>query len=231
MLPQIALILGAALTASAHYTLPKVFASGGSGADWQYVRKADNWQSNGFVGSVTSEQIRCFQSTTAGASAVLNVTAGSSVTYGVSPNAYHPGPMQFYLARVPDGQDVKTWKGDGAVWFKIAHEQPNFGAQLTWPSNGKGAFPVTIPKCIKSGFYLLRGEHIGLHAASTSGGAQFYISCAQLGITGGGSTEPADSYKVAFPGAYKASDPGIMININYPVPTSYKNPGPSVFSC
>jgi Auxiliary Activity family 9 (formerly GH61) len=90
---------------------------------------------------------------------------------------------------------------------------------------------VAIPKCILPGDYLLRAEHIGLHAASSSGGAQFYISCAQLHVSGGGSNEPASSFKVAFPGAYKASDPGILININYPVPTSYLNPGPEVFSC
>jgi hypothetical protein len=88
---------------------------------------------------------------------------------------------------------------------------------------------VQIPSCIAAGEYLLRGEHIGLHAASTAGGAQFYVSCAQLKISGGGSTDPPN--KVAFPGAYKASDPGIQININYPVPTSYKNPGPAVFKC
>ena len=29
----------------------------------------------------------------------------------------------------------------------------------------------------------------------------------------------------------KATDPGIQININWPIPTSYKNPGPPVFSC
>jgi hypothetical protein len=75
----------------------------------------------------------------------------------------------------------------------------------------------------------LRAEHIGLHVAQSAGGAQFYISCAQLQVTGGGNTEPSN--KVAFPGAYSASDPGIQININWPVPTSYKNPGPPVFSC
>lgn len=88
---------------------------------------------------------------------------------------------------------------------------------------------VTIPKCIASGDYLLRAEHIGLHVAQSKGGAQFYLSCAQLTISGGGSTEPPN--KVAFPGAYSATDPGILININYPVPTSYKNPGPDVFTC
>ncbi|KAK1761514.1 glycosyl hydrolase family 61-domain-containing protein [Echria macrotheca] len=229
MLASIALVLGAALSVSSHYTFPKAASGGSAGADWQYVRKADNWQNNGFVGSVGSEQIRCFQANSAGAPSTIEVAAGGTVTYSAAPNVYHPGPMSFYLARVPDGESVNTWKGDGAVWFKIYQEQPNFGQQLTWPSNGKSSFPVTIPRCIKAGNYLLRVEHIGLHAASTSGGAQFYISCAQLKVTGGGSTEPSE--KVSFPGAYKASDPGILININYPVPTSYKNPGPSVFSC
>ena len=228
MLASVALALGAAVCVSGHYTLPKVLV-GGSGSDWQYVRKADNWQNNGFVGNVNSEQIRCFQSAHAGAPGTLEVAAGSTITYGASPNVYHPGPMQFYLARVPDGESVSSWKGEGPVWFKIYHEQPNFGSQLTWPSNGKSSFPVTIPRCIKAGNYLLRAEHIGLHSASSAGGAQFYISCAQLKVTGGGSTEP--SQKVSFPGAYKASDPGIQININWPIPTSYKNPGPAVFTC
>lgn len=132
MLRTTVLLLCAALGVSAHYTLPKA----GGGADWEHVRKADNWQNNGFVGDVSSQQIRCFQSSHAAAQSTLNVSAGSTVTYTANPNIYHPGPMQFYLARVPDGQDINSWKGDGAVWFKVYHEQPNFGAQLTWPSNG-----------------------------------------------------------------------------------------------
>ncbi|CAP67481.1 uncharacterized protein PODANS_6_11370 [Podospora anserina S mat+] len=225
MLASLALVLSTALSATAHYTLPRV----GNGADWQHVRRADNWQNNGFVGSVTSPQIRCFQNSVAGASQTYNVSAGSQLTYYVNPNAYHPGPMQFYLARVPDGQDVTRWDGSGAVWFKIYHEQPTFGQQLGWPSLNKGSFPVTIPRCIRSGYYLLRAEHIALHSASSPGGAQFYISCAQIGVTGGGNTEPSN--KVSFPGAYSASDPGIQININWPIPTSYRNPGPPVFQC
>ncbi|KAL2128619.1 hypothetical protein VTI74DRAFT_8935 [Chaetomium olivicolor] len=218
-------LLGAALGVSGHYTLPRI----ASGSDWQHVRKADNWQNNGFVGDVNSAQIRCFQSSPAAAPETLNATAGSSVTYYANPSIYHPGPMQFYLARVPDGQNINSWNGDGAVWFKVYHEQPNFGSQLTWPSNGKSSFSVPIPRCIRAGYYLVRAEHIGLHVAQSSGGAQFYISCAQIAVTGGGNTDPPN--KVAFPGAYKASDPGILININYPVPTSYQNPGPAVFSC
>ena len=73
----------------------------------------------------------------------------------------------------------------------------------------------TVPKATPSGEYLVRIEHIGLHVAQSSGAAQFYISCGQVNVTGGGSGTPGPL--VAFPGAYSASDPGILININYPV--------------
>ncbi|KAK0752442.1 glycoside hydrolase [Schizothecium vesticola] len=225
MLVSLTLVVATALSASAHYTFPRV----AGGGDWQHVRRADNFQSNGFVGNVNSEQMRCFQSNHQGAQATLTVAAGSSVPYHASQGVYHPGPMAFYMARVPDGQSVSSWKGDGAVWFKIYHEQPGFGQQLTWGSSNKATFSAPIPSCIKAGNYLLRAEHLGLHSAGSPGGAQFYISCAQLEVTGGGSTEPPN--KVSFPGAYQANHPGIQININWPIPTSYKNPGPDVFKC
>ena len=44
-----------------------------------------------------------------------------------------------------------------------------------------------------------------LHAASSYPGAQLYMECAQLQITGGGSAQPAT---VSFPGAYQGTDPG-----------------------
>jgi hypothetical protein len=72
-----------------------------------------------------------------------------------------------------------------------------------------------IPASVPSGEYLLRVEHIALHSAGSSGGAQFYISCGQVNVTGGGSGTLTDL--VAFPGAYKATDPGILIDIYYPV--------------
>lgn len=73
-----------------------------------------------------------------------------------------------------------------------------------------------------SGNYLLRVETIGLHVAQTYPGAQFYSSCVQINVTGGGSATPTG---VSFPGAYVGSDPGITINIYYPVPTTYDFPG------
>lgn len=73
----------------------------------------------------------------------------------------------------------------------------------------------TIPAATPSGDYLVRVEHIGLHVAQSLGAAQFYLSCGQITITGGGSGTPGPL--VAFPGAYSASDPGIQISIYYPV--------------
>lgn len=80
--------------------------------------------------------------------------------------------------------------------------------------NNKGKVDITIPSCIPSGNYLLRAELIALHGASSYPGAQFYMECAQINITGGGSKSPAT---VSFPGAYKGSDPGVTINVS-PIP-------------
>lgn len=60
----------------------------------------------------------------------------------------------------------------------------------------------------------------------SAGGAQFYISCYQLRVTGGGSANPSG---VSFPGAYSPTDPGILFNL-YNNPTSYTVPGPPVRS-
>lgn len=56
---------------------------------------------------------------------------------------------------------------------------------------------------------------------------QFYLSCAQIKVQNGGSGSP--SPLVSFPGAYKASDAGILVNIYYPIPQDYKPPGPAVW--
>lgn len=53
------------------------------------------------------------------------------------------------------------------------------------------------------------------------------MECAQLRVTGGGSTTPA-TYNI--PGIYSGSDPGIKFNL-YASSISYKIPGPPVFSC
>jgi ABC-type phosphate transport system substrate-binding protein len=55
------------------------------------------------------------------------------------------------------------------------------------------------------------GICLALHGASSYPGAQFYMECAQINVTGGGSTSPAT---VSFPGAYSGTDPGVKINVS-----------------
>jgi len=102
---------------------------------------------------------------------------------------------------------------------------------------------LKIPTDLAPGDYLLRAEAIALHSAAGVGGAQFYVTCFQLTVTGSGSSAPAG---VSFPGAYKATgtfiyndmkqesyqshlDPGIQINI-YQKLTSYTAPGPAIIA-
>lgn len=64
----------------------------------------------------------------------------------------------------------------------------------------KSQVEFQIPKNVPSGKYLVRVESIALHQASSVGGAQMYLSCAQVEVIGGGSGKPGPL--VAFPGAY-----------------------------
>ncbi|KAG8789950.1 hypothetical protein FRC16_001147 [Serendipita sp. 398] len=206
-------------SASAHYIFTNI--NGNSAA----VRQPAN---NSPVTSVTSSAVRC--NSAASASAVVTVAAGGS--FPPSPNLpgtlwdpllkfYHLGPASLYLARAPS--DVKTFNGDGQVWFKIAEWGATFNP-FSFKCYNLNALTATIPRSISAGQYLVRAEQIGLHVA---GAPQFYVSCGQINVTGGGSANPS---KVSIPGYVSASDPGLTVNIYNPVPTAYKVPGPAVFS-
>ncbi|KAL6702691.1 hypothetical protein ACN47E_001238 [Coniothyrium glycines] len=222
-------LVAIASTASAHYTFPELIASGKSTGQWTYVRKTANYQSNGPTTDVNANAIRCYELAPGTAAQTYTVNAGDSVGFTALSSISHPGPLQFYLAKVPSGQTAASFDGSGNVWFKIYSQGATFsGGQMTWGSSGKTQVTVALPKSLPSGDYLLRVEHIALHSAGTVGGAQFYISCAQLKVQNGGNGAPGPL--VSFPGAYKATDPGIQLNIYYPVPTSYTAPGPAVWS-
>jgi hypothetical protein len=100
------------------------------------------------------------------------------------------------------------------------------GADTDVYPTDKKSVEFTVPKSVPSGKYLVRVESIALHQAQNPGGAQIYLACGQVEITGGGSGTPGPL--VAFPGAYKTSDPGLIWSY-YPVRTSYKAPGPDVW--
>jgi cellulase len=137
-----------------------------------------------------------------------------------------------YMSKVSDAASADGSSG----WFKIFQNGwakksgSAVGDDDFWGNkdlnNCCGRMEVKIPSDIAPGDYLLRAETIALHASGGSGGAQFYLTCYQLTVTGGGSASPAT---VSFPGAYKASDPGILVNIHSSM-SGYTVPGPAVYA-
>lgn len=71
-------------------------------------------------------------------------------------------------------------------------------------------------------------EQLGLHEASEINRAQFFLSCAQLSVSGGENIKKPTNL-VSFPGAYKPTDPGILIDLKNS--ETYTPPGPKVFEC
>jgi len=131
--------------------------------------------------------------------------------------------------------DAATADGSSG-WFKVFQDawaknpSGSVGDDDFWGTKDLnkccGKMNVKIPADLAPGDYLLRAEAIALHAAGPGGGAQHYMTCYQLSVTGSGSANPPT---VSFPGAYKANDPGIAVSI-HGVMSSYAVPGPAVYS-
>ncbi|KAF2876380.1 glycosyl hydrolase family 61-domain-containing protein [Massariosphaeria phaeospora] len=175
------------------------------------------------------------------AASKCSVAAGQTVTVEMHQHASracteeaiggaHYGPVLVYMSKVKDAASA-----DGSdPFFKIFQDTwgkasaTSQGSDDFWGTKDLnancGKMDVKIPMNLAPGDYLLRAEAIALHAAGSAGGAQFYITCYQVTVTGGGSSNPAG---VTFPGAYKASDPGVQINI-YQQMSEYVAPGPAV---
>ncbi|KAF9046518.1 endoglucanase II [Panaeolus papilionaceus] len=230
----------AASAVSAHTIFQELLVNGVSAGRTVGIRVPEY---DGPITDVTSNDIICngginpYRQTVS--TTVIKVPAGAQVTaqwhHTLTSNngdnsdpidPSHNGPILAYLAKVPSATQSSV---TGLKWFKIYHDGLNssgWAVQRLIKNQGKVSF--TIPNCLPAGQYLLRVELIALHAASSYPGAQFYMECAQVEITGGGSTTPANT--VSFPGAYSGSDPGVRFNL-YSGQTSYPIPGPSVFSC
>ncbi|KAJ3508914.1 hypothetical protein NLJ89_g5498 [Agrocybe chaxingu] len=120
------------------------------------------------------------------------------------------GPVLAYLAAAPSATQPTV---TGLKWFKIWQDgydstTHQWGSDHLFINGGNATF--TIPSCIASGQYLLRVESIALHQASSYPGAQFYMSCAQLVITG--SSSPTTAATVSFPGAYRYKLPTLALS-------------------
>ncbi|KAH8829954.1 glycoside hydrolase [Flagelloscypha sp. PMI_526] len=217
-----------ALRASGHYVFSALKLGGTIGTEWTYTRMTNNHWSHGPVTDVTSADFRCYDSENLQNATTVSIAAGSSIGIYAEPNIFHPSVTNVYMAKAPS--NISTWDGSGSVWFKIYQISAvtDGGTSITFPSDGLQTVDFTIPKSLPSGDYLLRIENVALHGASVFQGAQWYISCSQVTITGGGSGKP--SPLVAFPGYYTGYEPGILIQIYWPIPTNYTQPGPAVWT-
>jgi cellulase len=89
-------------------------------------------------------------------------------------------------------------------------KNPPWGSDMLARQNASWTF--TVPSTLQPGEYLLRHEILGLHVAGKSMGAQFYPVCAQIKLSGSGTTKLPKG--VALPGAYKPDDKaGILVEL------------------
>ncbi|RMZ73710.1 glycoside hydrolase family 61 [Pyrenophora seminiperda CCB06] len=213
----VATVALAALTevASAHYIFEYLTANGAKGALFQNIRPVPN---NSPVTDLASSTLRCNVNGGSGSgTTTVAVAAGSSVSF-TADQAFYTGPTSFYMTKVDSAASA-----DGSSdWFKIKEIGPTFsGGSASWDLST--TYSATIPSQLPAGDYLLRIEQLAIHNPSAV--PQFYISCAQIKVTGGGSGKASPTVKI--PGHIKSTDPGYTANI-YSNFNSYTVPGPKV---
>ncbi|EPS41803.1 hypothetical protein H072_4289 [Dactylellina haptotyla CBS 200.50] len=181
--------------------------------------------------------MRCFQADDISDPGTLAVKAGDTIGFTVAGRIIHEGPLLWYMAKAPSFQNAASMDGSGPVWFKINETHPEIDttpaplSTYKWPWYNASDVHIQIPKCLRSGEYLLRVEHIALHIAFLEGQHEFFGACAQLRITNGGAGTPGPL--VQFPGAYSDDEPGLFLDIHddWVQPEEYEVPGPAVWKC
>ncbi|ETS82901.1 hypothetical protein PFICI_04777 [Pestalotiopsis fici W106-1] len=238
MKSQTILALAAQAVCISAHTIFVQLESGGTTYDVSYGIRDPSY--DGPITDVTSDDLACNggPNPTTPSSDIIDVAAGSTVTAvwrhtltsGSDDvmDASHLGPTMAYLKKV---DDATSDSGIGDGWFKIVEDGYTNGVWGTSNViNNAGEQSIPIPSCIADGQYLLRAEMIALHSASSTGGAQLYMECAQINVSGGTASVSPTTYSI--PGIYAADDPGLLINIYSMTSSStYTIPGPDVFTC
>lgn len=186
-----------------------------------------------FIKDLTTENIRCNNKGALGSGLSATVAAGDKIKAHWTQWTHRPAAVMVYMAKCPSS-GCNSFDGAGQVWFKIAHEGLVSGTQNAGIWAGDAIvdtldWTVTVPASLAPGEYLIRHELLALHQANNP---QFYPECAQLIVTGSGTAAPPSSALVAFPGAYKGTEPGIAFNIDSDAAkkaTTYPIPGPPVW--
>lgn len=90
--------------------------------EWLNVRPTLESAAGNPVGDITSYRFRCNQAKPGTGN--RTVSAGSSLAFRPSPAISHGGPLQYYMAKVPDNANINTWEAEGDVWFKTGSLVP-----------------------------------------------------------------------------------------------------------
>ncbi|KXS19442.1 lytic polysaccharide monooxygenase [Gonapodya prolifera JEL478] len=197
-------------------------------ANAQCIRKITN-PAGGFRNSpikdLASQDMVCGFSPTSAATETCTVAAGGTIEliYGhnnaqddvIDPS--HVGPCEVYLQQ----RASATAAPANAGWFKIQEEtwtQATGWCTIHLIAN-KGILKVTLPSSLPAGNYFLRTEINALHEADVltstnpARGAQFYVQCAEITVTGGAAGTVAATPQVSIPGHITPATPGVLFNI------------------
>lgn len=196
---------------------------------------------NGPVTDVSSSDIVCnkLSPISSGQLATADgIKGGDSLTFfWTNWPTGHQGPVLTYLARCTDsaGADVScdaVQDPSSLSFFKIDEAGYDKAARV-WASDkliaNNNSWTVAVPNDIAPGDYIVRHEILALQEAMVERAAQFYPLCANIRIASSEGTKRPQGVK--FPGAYQATDPGVLVNIygGESVKENYVIPGPALY--
>ncbi|KAJ6508790.1 glycoside hydrolase family 61 protein [Mycena sanguinolenta] len=142
---------------------------------------------------------------------------------------HNVGPMLTYLASC-GSTPCNEFDASNAMWFKIQQVGRDTNGWAQALLNTGAPATLSLPSNLAAGNYLMRHEIIALQNAVSQGGAEFYASCSQLKVQGSGAGAPSGSDLVKLPGAYSATDPGILVDVYSNPNAAYTFPGPPIAS-
>ncbi|KAK0657875.1 glycosyl hydrolase family 61-domain-containing protein [Cercophora newfieldiana] len=196
----------------------------------------------GIVGpiiNISSPNMACNMGRSPVPSAIAQVRAGSNISFHWSHWLYsHKGPITAWMA--PYSGDIANVNVNELEFFKIAEDTVDAAgvwANVRMMNRTNNTWTATIPADIKPGKYIIRHEIVALHFSlgTVPGwemlpvGPQFYMTCFNFQVTGGGDASPEG---VKFPGAYRADEPGMRFdvrNASTSVDKRYTPLGPAVY--
>lgn len=231
LLTATAIVAAFSSNSQAHWTYDRIIVNGNViGEPWQYVRRHSN--GNKFLSDVTSNDMRCNIDALSGANtSTYAVNAGDQIGFTIKDTFGHPGPQQVYISKAPGKVADYDGSGNWAKIYTLSNCQTNgCGAGdgiVKWATYRAQTFNFRLSPEIPEGEYLLRAEGLAIHAAQKDKGAQFYVACAQVKVSGNGTALPGPTIK--FPGGYTTTSTGILIPKLWSQIANYTSPGPELW--